>query len=34
MTDMNVFSGFDKELELRIMERGIKIEYAPENRSL
>ena len=30
MKDMNVFSGFDKELELRIMERGLKIEYAPE----
>jgi len=30
MRDMNVFSGFDKELELRILERKIKIEYAEE----
>lgn len=30
MQDMDVFSGFDKELELRILERRIKIEYAEE----
>jgi cellulose synthase/poly-beta-1,6-N-acetylglucosamine synthase-like glycosyltransferase len=30
MQDMNVFSGFDKELELRILERKIKIEYAED----
>lgn len=28
MADMNVFSGFDKELELRLLERNIKIAYA------
>ena len=28
MTDMDVFSGFDKELELRLLERRIKIKYA------
>ena len=30
MQNMDVFSGFDKELELRILERRIKIEYAEE----
>jgi cellulose synthase/poly-beta-1,6-N-acetylglucosamine synthase-like glycosyltransferase len=30
MKGMDVFSGFDKELELRLLENKIKIEYAPE----
>ena len=30
MQDMDVFSGFDKELELRTLERKIKIEYAED----
>ena len=30
MNGMNVFSGFDKELELRLLDSKIKIEYAPE----
>ncbi|HWB62577.1 MAG TPA: glycosyltransferase family 2 protein [Chitinophagales bacterium] len=30
MQGMDVFSGFDKELELRLLERGIKMEYAEE----
>jgi len=30
MTEMNVFSGFDKELELRLLSREIKIKYAED----
>lgn len=30
MKGMDVFSGFDKELELRLLDNKIKIEYAPE----
>lgn len=30
MQDMDVFSGFDKELELRTLERKIKIDYAED----
>jgi cellulose synthase/poly-beta-1,6-N-acetylglucosamine synthase-like glycosyltransferase len=32
MQGMDVFSGFDKELELRLLERRIKMEYAEEIR--